>query len=197
MESHRRWLPAAILVLALTALVGASPPRSVYDFTLNRIDGSPQSLSAYRGKVILLVNVASKCAFTPQYDGLEALYKRYAKRGFVVLGFPSNDFAGQEPGSNAEIAEFCRATWSVRFPMFEKITVKGRGQHPLYAWLTSRPEPIGGEIEWNFQKFLVDRRGNIVERLAPLVEPEAPALVGTIESLLAEPVPEGVSPPTG
>ncbi len=184
-----------VLVGLCLALAGSSAPPSVYDFTLNRIDGTPEALSTYRGKVILLVNVASKCGFTPQYEGLEALYKRYGDDGFVVLGFPSNDFRGQEPGSNEEIAEFCRATWSIRFPMFEKITVRGDGQHPLYAWLTSRPAPIGGEIEWNFQKFLVDRHGNVVERLAPGISPETPAVVGTIESLLAEPAPNVESAP--
>lgn len=181
--------PGSLLALAFVACLGlaAAEPASIYDFSLNRIDGTPQSLGEYRGKVVLLVNVASKCGYTPQYEGLEALYDRYRGRGLVVLGFPANDFGAQEPGSNTEIAEFCRATWSVRFPMFEKIHVKGEAQHPLYAWLTSRPDPIGGEIDWNFQKFLVDRDGNVVERLAPRIEPQDPAVIGTIESLLATP----------
>ena len=181
--------PVSLLALALVVALGlaASEPESIYDFSLNRIDGTPQSLGEYRGKVVLLVNVASKCGYTPQYEGLEALYERYRGRGLVVLGFPANDFGAQEPGSNVEIAEFCRATWSVRFPMFEKIHVKGEDQHPLYAWLTSRPDPIGGEIDWNFQKFLVDRDGNVVERVAPRIEPQDPAVLGTIESLLATP----------
>jgi glutathione peroxidase len=159
----------------------------VYDFELKRIDGRAESLSAYRGEVLLLVNVASKCGFTPQYEGLEALYEKYRDRGLVVLGFPANDFGAQEPGTNEEIAEFCRATWSVEFPMFEKISVKGSEQHPLYAFITSRPPPIGGEIEWNFQKFLVDREGRLVERFSPRTRPLDPALVARVEALLAAP----------
>lgn len=165
-------------------LVAADSDRSLYDFELDRIDGEPQSLADYRGQVVMLVNVASKCGYTSQYEGLEALYDKYREQGFVVLGFPANDFGGQEPGTNAEIAEFCRATWAVDFPMFEKITVKGEGQHPLYAYLTSQPAPIGGEIEWNFQKFLVDRDGRIVERLSPRTRPRDPAVVEKIEALL-------------
>ncbi len=180
---------AATIVVAAIALIGASAgqPESLYGFSLNRIDGTPQSLGDYRGKVLMLVNVASKCGFTPQYEGLETLYERYRDEGLVVIGFPANDFGSQEPGSNAEIAEFCRATWSVKFPMFEKIHVKGDDQHPLYAWLTAQPDPIGGEIVWNFQKFLVDRDGQVVERLSPKIEPQDPAVVGTIEALLATP----------
>lgn len=181
-----RMISVAIAALVLGA---ASPPSSIYDFQLNRIHGEPESLGAYKGQVMLIVNVASKCGFTPQYEGLEALYDRYRNQGFVVLGFPANDFRGQEPGTNAEIAEFCRATWSVEFPMFEKITVKGDDQHPLYRFLTSRPAPIGGAIEWNFQKFLVDRQGNVIERLSPRTRPEDPAVVARIEALLAEPAP--------
>ena len=183
----RRITALLAIVVAALFLLGAAQPASLYDFTLNRIDGTPQSLGDYRGKVVMLVNVASKCGYTSQYEGLEALYERYRTRGLVVLGFPSNDFGAQEPGSNAEIAEFCRATWSVKFPMFEKISVKGEEQHPLYAWLTSRPDPIGGEIAWNFHKFLVDRDGNVVERLSTKIEPQDPAVVGTIEALLATP----------
>jgi glutathione peroxidase len=133
--------------------------------------------------------VASRCGYTPQYEGLEALYDRYRERGFAVLGFPSNDFGGQEPGSNAEIAKFCRATWGVRFPMFAKIRVRGEGQHPLYRWLTGLPAPLGGPIEWNFQKFLVDRGGRVVARFAPAVRPDDPSLVARIEALLGEPAP--------
>lgn len=184
-----------LAVGAVALLVGASPllassRQTLYDFSLPRIDGQPESLSAYRGQVLLIVNVASKCGFTPQYEGLEALYDRYRERGFAVLGFPANDFLGQEPGTNEEIAEFCRATWSVEFPMFAKISVKGEGKHPLYRFLTSRPAPIGGEIEWNFQKFLVDREGRIVERFAPATRPEDPRLVGRIEALLAASAPD-------
>ncbi len=183
---HRSGL-ISVLLLAFLGMAAAAAPGSVYDFTLNRIDGTPQSLGDYRGKVVLLVNVASKCGYTPQYEGLESLYDRYRGRGLVVLGFPSNDFGAQEPGENAAIAEFCRATWSVRFPMFEKIHVKGDAQHPLYAWLTAPSAALGGEIEWNFQKFLVDRDGNVVERFAPSIDPEDPGVVATIEGLLATP----------
>jgi glutathione peroxidase len=179
-------LAVSIAVVAI-ALLGTAQPTSIYDFTLNRIDGTTQSLGEYRGKVVMLVNVASKCGYTPQYEGLEALYERYKDRGLVVLGFPATDFAGQEPGSNEAIAEFCRATWSIRFPMFEKIHVRGEQKHPLYTWLTAQPAPLGGEIEWNFQKFIVSRDGIIVERLAPSTEPEDPGVIATIEGLLATP----------
>lgn len=177
----------SLLLFAWVApLLAASRPSSpLYEFALDRIDGQRESLSTYRGQVLLLVNVASKCGFTPQYEGLEALYERYRGRGFVVLGFPANDFLGQEPGSNEEIADFCRATFGVEFPMFAKISVKGEQKHPLYQFLTSRPAPIGGEIEWNFQKFLVDREGRIVERFAPRTSPQDPRVVERIETLLA------------
>ena len=176
---------AFVLALAGPA-PAAAPDRYVLDFDMTRIDGSPESLSSYRGRVLLLVNVASRCGLTPQYDGLEALYERYRERGFAVLGFPANDFAGQEPGTDAEIADFCRSTYGVRFPMFSKIHVKGAGQHPLYRKLTGLPAPIGGEVEWNFQKYLVDRRGDVVARFAPRLTPDAPELVARIEALLDE-----------
>ncbi len=178
-----------LLVLALLGAVGfqlgADPANSIYDFSPNRIDGSRESLATYRGKVLMIVNVASKCGNTPQYEGLESLYEKYGEQGFVILGFPANDFGGQEPGSDAEIASYCRATWGVEFPMFEKISVTGEDAHPLYAFLTSRPTPIGGEIEWNFQKFLVGRDGRIVERFSPHTQPFDPRLVEKIEALLA------------
>ena len=164
----------------------AAPEASVLDFTMKRLDGTEQKLGDYRGQVLLLVNVASKCGLTPQYDGLEALYERYRGRGFAVLGFPANDFAGQEPGSDGEIATFCRSTYGVQFPMFSKITVKGEGQHPLYRELTSLPAPIGGEVQWNFQKYLVNRRGEVVAKFDPRTKPDDPALVAKLEALLAE-----------
>ncbi len=156
----------------------------VLDHTLDRIDGTPQALSDYRGQVALIVNVASKCGLTPQYDGLEALYEEYKAQGFVVLGFPANDFAGQEPGSNAQIADFCRSTYGVEFPMFAKIHVKGPDKHPLYQMLTGLPDPIGGEVQWNFQKYLVDRSGKVVAKFPPRTAPKDPALVEQIEALL-------------
>lgn len=182
------WL---VVVLGAWALGAASeqatPTPSPLDFTLPRIDGMPQPLADYRGQVLLLVNVASRCGYTPQYEGLEALYDRYFERGFAVLGFPANDFKGQEPGSNTEIAEFCRATYGVEFPLFAKISVVGEEQHPLYRMLTGLPAPLGGPVEWNFQKYLVDREGRVVARFAPRVAPEDPELVSWIERLLDAP----------
>lgn len=175
-----------VLVFVSLLSIAADRPTSIYDFELNRIDGTPESLKAYEGKVLMLVNVASKCGNTPQYEGLEALYEKYREQGFVVLSFPSNDFGGQEPGSNVEIADFCRAVWGVEFPVFEKISVKGDMKHPLYAFITSRPAPIGGEISWNFQKFLVDRDGTIAERLSPGTQPTDPAVVAKIEAMLED-----------
>jgi glutathione peroxidase len=158
----------------------------VLDYQMKRLDGTSQNLADYRGQVLLLVNVASKCGLTPQYDGLEKLFDRYRDRGFSVLGFPANDFAGQEPGSDAQIAEFCRSTYGVRFPMFSKISVKGEAQHPLYREITGLPAPLGGEVQWNFQKYLVNRRGEVVAKFDPRTAPDDPALVGQLEALLAE-----------
>lgn len=155
-------------------------------FTMKRLDGSPQSLSDYQGKVVMLVNTASKCGLTPQYDGLEALYGKYKDRGFVVLGFPANNFAGQEPGTDGQIAEFCRTTYDIKFPMFSKISVKGDDMHPLYKMLTTLQAPLGGEVKWNFQKYLLDRRGVVVAKFDPPTKPDDPALVAKIETLLAE-----------
>ncbi|PKN82613.1 MAG: glutathione peroxidase [Chloroflexi bacterium HGW-Chloroflexi-9] len=151
---------------------------------MQRIDGAEQPLSDYQGQVLLLVNVASKCGNTPQYEGLERLYEAYRERGLAVLGFPANEFGGQEPGTDEEIQEFCSATYGVQFPMFSKIVVKGEGIHPLYERLTSMPEPIGGEVRWNFQKYLVDREGNVVQKFHPKMQPDDPELVAAIEALL-------------
>lgn len=188
---RRRSSLLAALGLCGLALIAAGelPEGFVLDFTMDRIDGTPQPLGDYHGQVLLLVNVASKCGLTPQYEGLEALYEKYREQGFSVLGFPANEFRGQEPGSDAEIAEFCRSTYGVEFPMFSKIVVKGEGQHPLYQRLTSQPAPIGGEVEWNFQKYLVDRSGMVVARFAPRVTPQDPALTSALEKLLADPAP--------
>jgi len=184
----RRDAPAGVAQGARHARAAAADEEgSVLDYTLNLIDGTPQPLAEYRGQVLLLVNVASRCGLTPQYEALEALYERYRARGFVVLGFPANDFAGQEPGADAQIAEFCRSTYGVRFPMFSKISVKGDAKHPLYRELTSLPAPLGGEVQWNFQKYLVDRRGRVVAKFDPRTPPDDSALVAKLESLLAEP----------
>jgi glutathione peroxidase len=159
------------------SLFGAS---SVHEFTLNSIDGKPAPLSAYQGKVVLIVNVASRCGFTPQYAGLEALYEKYKDRGFVILGFPANNFGGQEPGTNEEIKTFCSSKYNVTFPMYSKISVKGDDKAPLYQFLTA----TGGEIQWNFTKFLVDKNGKVVARFEPKVTPESPDVAGAIEKAL-------------
>lgn len=171
----------------------------IYDIAVNRIDGTPVSLGDYKGQVLLIVNVASKCGLTPQYDGLEKLYETYGDRGFAVLGFPANEFAGQEPGSNAEIQDFCRLNFGVKFPMFEKIAVKGKDRHALYDYLTSAMPAPGkkdfkagllklfsqpkeqGDITWNFEKFLVSRQGEVVARFAPTTTPTDPDLLAAIE----------------
>ncbi len=184
MRTIRTLRPIALaLLVAGVAAADAGP--DVLDHRMKRIDGTMQDLSDYRGQVVLIVNVASKCGLTPQYEGLERLYEQKKDQGFVVLGFPANQFAGQEPGTDAEIAEFCRATYAVKFPMFSKIVVKGEGIHPLYRELTSAPSPIGGDVAWNFQKYLVDRQGRVVARYAPRTRPEAPEIVERIDALLA------------
>ena len=147
---------------------------SIYEISARRLDGAEGDLSAYRGMVMLIVNVASRCGFTPQYTGLEALYRKYRDRGFVVLGFPCNQFGAQEPGTEAEIGSFCSSTYDVTFPMFAKIEVNGEGTHPLYRFLKSeKPGVLGTEgIKWNFTKFLVDREGQVRKRFAPNDKPE-------------------------
>jgi glutathione peroxidase len=179
---------------------------SIYDIPVRRITGTDASLSEFKGSVVLIVNVASKCGLTNQYEGLEQLYKQYRDQGLVVAGFPANDFAGQEPGTNEEILAFCKASFDVEFPLFEKITVVGAGKHPLYQALieaqpiavstaevplreklkgygmTPNPEP---EVLWNFEKFLVSRDGDVVKRFSPDTTPEDPTLVGAVEAELA------------
>jgi glutathione peroxidase len=157
---------------------------TVYDYEATTLDGKPARLSDYKGKVLLVVNTASKCGFTPQYEGLEQLYKRYAERGLAVLGFPCNQFGEQEPGTATEIGAFCQKNYGVTFPMFEKIDVNGDSAHPLYQWLKhSAPGVLGSErIKWNFTKFLIDRSGQVKARYAPLTKPEQ--LAQDIESLL-------------
>ncbi len=147
---------------------GAEPakedPRFVLGFKVKAIDGQERDLAEFKGKVVVIVNVASKCGFTTQYAGLEQLYRDKKDQGLVILGFPANNFNGQEPGTNAEIAEFCRSSYDVTFPMFEKLSVKGDDQHPLYKKLAGQPAPIGGDPKWNFTKFVVDREGRVVAR---------------------------------
>ncbi|SMB26141.1 putative glutathione peroxidase [Sterolibacterium denitrificans] len=155
-----------------------------HDISVKAIDGRDVNLADYAGKVVLVVNTASKCGFTPQYDGLEALYEKYRERGFVVLGFPCNQFGAQEPGSEQQIAEFCETRFNIAFPMFAKIDVNGPNAHPLYRHLkAARPGVFNTEgIKWNFTKFLIDRNGNVVERYAPATKPED--LAAAIEALL-------------
>lgn len=156
---------------------------SLYDIPLADIDGRPASLEPWKGKVLLIVNTASKCGYTPQYKGLQSLHERLADRGLAVLGFPSNDFGSQEPGGEPEIKRFCELNFRVAFPMFSKVRVLGPGKHPLYAWLVSRA-PGKSEVEWNFEKFLVDREGRLAGRFPSDVEPESEALLDAIERLL-------------
>jgi glutathione peroxidase len=182
---------------------------TIYDIPLRRIDGTAASLADHRGKVLLVVNVASQCGLTPQYAELEEIYEAYRERGFAVLGFPANEFAGQEPGTNAEIDQFCKTKYGVKFPMFEKIVVKGETQHALYRELigqcpTAQQNPKGklratldqhglgpkndNDIMWNFEKFLVNRHGEVVGRFAPDITPKDSALTAAIETELSKPV---------
>jgi glutathione peroxidase len=160
---------------------------ALYDIPIHTLQGDDAKLSDYAGKTLLLVNVASKCGLTPQYEGLERLQKTYGDRGFSVIGFPSNQFMGQEPGTPEEIAQFCSATYGVTFPLMEKIDVNGDDRHPIYAELTEKEDAEGkaGDITWNFEKFLVSPKGDVVARYRPQVEPEDPAIVGDIEAQLA------------
>jgi len=154
---------------------------SIHDFTMDSIEGTPVPLAVFKGKVALVVNVASRCGFTPQYTSLESTYRKYKDRGLVVLGFPANNFRGQEPGTNAEIMDFCKRTYDVTFPMFSKISVLGADKAPLYQFLTQG----GNEIEWNFTKFLVDRDGKVVARFPSKVAPDSPEVTAAIEKALA------------
>ncbi len=159
---------------------------SIYDPSLHSLQGAPASVGDYRGQALLVVNVASKCGLTPQYEGLERLQKTYGDKGFTVLGFPCNQFGEQEPGSAEEIATFCSATYGVSFPMFEKVEVNGAGRHPVYQELVVFPDAEGeaGDIQWNFEKFLVSPAGEIVQRFRPMVDPEAPEVIDAIEANL-------------
>ena len=161
---------------------------ALYDYPINTLDGTPTSLRAYEGKALLVVNVASECGLTPQYTGLEELHRRFASKGFSVLGFPCNQFGEQEPGTPEQIAEFCTTKYDVTFPLFEKIEVNGAGRHPIYAELEETPDAEGhtGDIRWNFEKFLVTADGKVAERFNPMVAPEDPALVEAIERLLPD-----------
>jgi glutathione peroxidase len=158
----------------------------VHDFTVTRNDGTPVSLGDYKGKVLLMVNTASECGLTPQYTGLEQLHEKYAGQGLAVLGFPANEFGAQEPGSDAQIHDFCRTQYGVKFDLFAKSVVKGEGITPLYQHLTGPGAKFPGDIKWNFEKFLVDKQGNVVERFDPQTDPQAPEVVSAIERELAK-----------
>jgi glutathione peroxidase len=170
-----------LLLMGMVMTTSVFSASNVHEFTLNSIDGKPAPLSAYRGKVVLIVNVASRCGFTPQYAGLEALYEKYKDRGFVILGFPANNFGGQEPGTNEEIKTFCSTKYNVTFPMYSKISVKGDDKAPLYQFLT---DATGSEIQWNFTKFLVDKDGKVVARFESKVTPDSPDVAAAIEKAL-------------
>jgi glutathione peroxidase len=178
------------LLFVIFALMGTTlmaGDKTVYDFTLNSIDGQATPLSSYKGKVVLLVNVASRCGFTPQYTALEALYEKYKDRGFVIVGIPANNFGSQEPGTNQEIKTFCTSKYQVTFPMMAKVSVKGSDITPLYQFLTDKAlnPKTGGEIGWNFTKFLVDADGKVVARFDSAVKPESPEVSSAIEKALA------------
>jgi len=179
-------LPAiAGMLLLATFVTGAG--KNVFDYTLNTIDGQPAPLSAYKGKVVMLVNVASRCGFTPQYTGLESTYEKYKDRGFVIIGIPANNFGAQEPGTNQEIKTFCQSKYNVTFPMMSKVSVKGDDKTPLYQYLTDKSvnPKTGGDIQWNFTKFLVGPDGQIIARFEPKVTPDSPEITGAIEQALA------------
>src|SRR5579863_3883687 len=168
-----------LCIMSLAAMAS-----SVHEFSMKAIDGQTVTLSQFKGQVMLVVNVASRCGFTPQYEGLEKLYETYKGRGFVILGFPANNFGEQEPGTDAEIQTFCKSKYSVTFPMFSKISVTGSDTAPLYRFLTdpSAHPKTGGEIQWNFTKFLVDRDGKVIERFEPDVEPLSRDIVSAVEA---------------
>ena len=171
--------------LILAGSLSAQTMTKLYDIPLKDINAKDTSLKAYKGKVLLVVNVASKCGFTPQYKGLESLHQKYQEKGLAVLGFPCNDFGAQEPGSNEEIKEFCSSQYSVTFPLFDKLHVKGTGQHPLYAELSGKNSPFPGDVKWNFGKFLVSRDGKILKRFDSKVAPDSPELIAAVEAALS------------
>ena len=185
----RNWLVIGIVVGCIgmgSVAQGVESVKSIYDFTMWDIDGNEVNLSNYKGKVLLVVNVASKCGFTGQYAGLEKLYQSYADKGLVVLGFPANNFMGQEPGTEAEIKSFCSLTYGVTFPMFAKISVKGKSIHPLYAFLTAKETNpnFAGAISWNFNKYLIGRDGAILGHYGSRTAPDDKELVAAIEQAL-------------
>jgi glutathione peroxidase len=187
---HCSRMKILILLILLVAVlifqvISACAAESIYDLPLKDIDGKDTSLKPYQGKVMLIVNVASKCGFTPQYTALEALHQKYKDRGLVVLGFPCNQFGGQEPGTDAEIKQFCSSKYNVTFPMFDKIEVNGANRHPLYVMLAGKESPFAGDIGWNFTKFLIGRDGKILNRYGSKVKPDSEEVTKAIEAALA------------
>jgi len=180
----RKWIWTLCLLGTVAAMAGE---KTIYDFTMNSIDGEATSLRQYRGKVVLVVNVASRCGFTPQYAALEKVYEKYKDRGLVILGFPANNFGGQEPGSNQEIKTFCSTKYSVTFPMMAKVSVKGEDKTPLYQYLTDKTAnpQTGGEIQWNFTKFLIGPAGRPTARFEPNVSPDDAQVTAAIEKELS------------
>ena len=175
-------LVGVIVFMTAASLYAAS---NIYDFTLPLLNGKDAPLASYKGKVVLVVNVASRCGFTPQYTALEATYEKYKDQGFVIIGFPANNFGGQEPGTNEEIQKFCTGKYNVTFPVYGKVSVKGDDQTPLYSYLTKDANPaVAGDIKWNFTKFLVDRNGNVVQRFESAVTPDSPEVIAAIEAQL-------------
>jgi glutathione peroxidase len=175
-----------LICMLFCAATLAAAEKTVYDFTLNSIDGQPTPLGGYKGKVVLLVNVASRCGYTPQYTALESIYEKYKDRGFVIIGIPANNFGSQEPGTNAEIKTFCKTKYSVTFPMMSKVSVKGDDTTPLYQFLTDKAAnpQTGGEIQWNFTKFLIGPDGRVITRFEPAVTPDSPEVTAAIEKAL-------------
>ncbi|WP_103664289.1 glutathione peroxidase [Gracilimonas amylolytica] len=177
-----------ILTILITLILGIgmnTTNDSIFNYTMKDIDGKEVSLESYKGKVILVVNVASKCGYTPQYEGLQSLYETYKDEGLVVLGFPANNFKGQEPGSDEEIKQFCTLNYGVEFPMFSKVSVKGDDQDELFKYLTQEQNPdFTGEIKWNFEKFLINKEGDLIRRFRSNVEPESNEILDAVKSAL-------------
>jgi glutathione peroxidase len=189
MRISRSGISRAYFIGLVALLISASlfAASSIYEFTLPSIEGKPLPLANFKGKVVLVVNVASRCGFTPQYSALESTYEKYKDQGFVILGFPANNFGSQEPGTNQEIKTFCQTKYSVTFPMYAKVSVKGDDQTPLYTYLTKQANPaLAGDIKWNFTKFLVDRNGNVIKRFEPDVTPDSPEVIAAIQQALKQ-----------
>src|SRR5580693_9270783 len=188
MKAARNGSVRTFLVLGLViVMAGSAIAANIYDFTLPSIDGKPMPLAEFKGKVVLVVNVASRCGYTPQYSALESLYEKYKDRGFVIVGFPANNFGAQEPGTNEEIKTFCTAKYHVTFPMMAKVSVKGSDITPLYQYLTDKTvhPQTGGEIGWNFTKFLIGPDGKVIARFDSAVEPDSPQVTSAIEKALS------------